>query len=137
VALFHGRALLWVLGVTAWWLLLIGVIALMAPAPAKVVGAALVPGRTVYLHTPNGSEWPIPVDRPASHDCNGAFEVTGEGNEGGPSAALLQAACVVVSNRQAVQLVAVDGDVVQVEVMGGPESGRRGWLLTRHIIPYP
>ena len=127
-------AIVLVLGVAAWWLLIIGTVRRLVPSPVREVGTALVPGRTVYIYSPPVSEWQIPVTRAAYDDYNRTFEADGEG---GLVEVLSRADWVVVSNRQAVLLIEVDGIAAQVEAVDGPEAGRRGWLLTRHITPYP
>ena len=40
-----------------------------------------------------------------------------------------------VSHYDAVRVVTVDGEAIQVEMLEGPHIGRQGWLQSRHLGP--
>jgi hypothetical protein len=42
-----------------------------------------------------------------------------------------------VSHGQAVSIVAVDAEAVQVELLEGPQRGRRAWVQPRHLGSLP
>src|SRR5688500_4072783 len=74
VPLLRRRAsaatLIIVRGVATWWLLIVGVVALTAPAPERLGRTprfTFAPGASAHIYAPPLQAWPIPIDR-ATHD---------------------------------------------------------------------
>jgi hypothetical protein len=121
--------------VVAAWLVIAGAVASTLPAAAEstpTAGLLAVPGRTARIHQPGLPDWPIPVDRHAYDEYHrGARESDDEAIEH----AFAAFEWIAVSDRQAVKIVEVDGEAVQVELLEGRHVGRRGWLQPRHLGP--
>jgi hypothetical protein len=128
-----------VVAVVAWWLLIGAAVALTLPAPASSATATPTPfgvaaGRDARLHQPGMPSWPIPVERAAFDDARRGFQ---ESDEDLIERAFATSEWLDASHGQAVTIVAVDGDAVQVELLEGTFRGRRAWLLPRHLGPLP
>ena len=121
--------------IVAWWLLIGGAVALTLAAPAKSASPtpfAVVAGQTARIHQPGMPSWPIPVDR-AGFD---AFQRGArEGDEAAIEEAFQVSEWIHASHGQAVRIVAVDGEAVQVELLDGAYLGRRAWVKPRHLGP--
>jgi hypothetical protein len=101
--------------VAAWWALLVGALAIAFPLPtqpAAAGGFTPVPGADAHIRALGPPGWPIPGER-----------------------ALAAYAWVDVRDREAVRIVAVDAEAVQVELLEGRNAGRRGWLWAPHVGP--
>ena len=126
-----------VVAVVAWWLVIGGALALTLPAPARSATPtpfAVAAGRDARIHQPGMPSWPIPVERAAFDDARRGFQ---ESDEDLIERAFATSDWLDASHGQAVTIVAVDGEAVQVELLEGPHHGRRAWLLTRHLGPLP
>jgi hypothetical protein len=78
--------------------------------------------------------WPIPIERAAFDDAWRGFL---ESDEILIEQAFATSEWLDVSHGQAVSIVAVDSEAVQVELLDGPHRGRRAWLLARHLGALP
>ena len=130
------RSVVWlVVGVVAFWLVLFGLVTLALP-PRSNVGARatfdITVGGVAHVYAPPLQTWPIPTDRATYEDYQRAVR---ESDEGGITDVIARPGWVSVADREAVQVVTVDGDAVQVEVVGGQHAGERGWLLARQLRP--
>ena len=121
--------------VVAWWLLIGGAMALTMPAPAfsaTPAPFAVEAGRAARIHQPGMPSWPIPIERAAFEEARRAFR---ESDEAALEHAFSAFEWFDVAHGQAVAIVAVDGEAVQVELLEGRSLGRRGWLKPRHLGP--
>ena len=150
MALLHGQASLSMLSVgrrlgigtvtlglavTAWWFLIVAVIAFTVPTPAMPASTSpptIVEGDVATIQAPPLAAWPIPSDRTTYDDYHRAFL---DDDEGAMMEALSRPGWIPVADRQAVRLVIVDGGAAQVEVLDGPYAGSRGWLKARQLRP--
>jgi hypothetical protein len=126
-----------VVAVVVWWLLLAGAIVWLMPEPAASASSrrvAVVPGQTARLHQPGMPSWPIPVERAAFDEARRGFL---ESDEILIERAFATSEWLAASHGQAVSIVAVDGEAVQVELLEGPDAGRRAWVQPRHLGPSP
>jgi hypothetical protein len=117
------------------WLLILGLLALAVPTPsaaAPKIAAVLVTGSTAHIVQPGMPDWPIPVERLAYDEHARGYR---EGDEEAMSYAFAAFEWIKVRDGQAVRIVEVDGLAVQVELLEGPNGGRRGWLQPRHLAP--
>src|SRR5688572_6873 len=123
------------LGVMLVWLVIFAAIVFTVPTvstPAHRLGLTVAPGRTAHLHAPPLSDWPIPVGRMEFDAYNLALDSDDE-----VAIAKVEAIAdwIIVAADQAVLVLYVDGDAVQVELLDGADAGRRGWLKRRHLVP--
>jgi hypothetical protein len=119
--------------VVAWWLLIAGAVALTLPVPARSATPtpfAVAAGRTARIHQPGMPDWPVPVDRAAFDEADRGFR---EGDEPAIEHAFSAYSWIHVEHGRRVRIVAVDGDAVEVELLEGPQVGRRAWLKPRHL----
>jgi hypothetical protein len=117
------------------WLVIVGALVLMMPAPGAAApkgGGILVPGWTAHVNQPGMPDWPIPVDRRAYDEYHRGFRAS---DEEAIEHAFAASEWIKVRDRQAVRIVDVDGEAVQVELLEEPSAGRRGWLKPRHLAP--
>jgi hypothetical protein len=132
----HTLGLTWlVVGVAGYWLMVLGLLALATPAPARAGRAqsfAVIPGGVMYVYAPPLREWPIPIDRATFDDYQRAVR---ESDEGAITDGISRPGWVPVADRERVHVVTVDGAAVQVEILGGQHAGERGWLLARQLVP--
>jgi hypothetical protein len=135
---WRGRSAV-AIGLTLWvvtgWLLVAGAVALMLPPVATSApkdGLIVEPGRTARIRQPGMPDWPIPVDRLAYEEYHRGYR---EADDDAMDHAFAAFEWIKVLDRQAVRIVEVDGDAVQIEVLEGPNIGRRGWLKPRHLGP--
>src|SRR5688572_1472438 len=123
------------LGVGLVWLVIFGAIVLAVPTvstPANRLALAVETGHAAHLHAPPLTEWPIPVGRMEFDAYNLALDSDDE-----VAIAKVEAIAdwIIVAADQAVLVLYVDGDAVQVELLDGADAGRRGWLKRRHLVP--
>jgi hypothetical protein len=121
--------------VVAGWLLVAGAVAWALPAPAATpprAGFVAVPGLAARIHQPGLPAWPIPVERAAS---DAYYRGVREGDDAAIEHAFAVSAWIEVAHGQAVTIVEVDGEAIRVELLEGPQVGRRGWLKPRHLGP--
>ncbi len=140
----HTRALPWVLRQSAavssitgivvlWWLLIGMAVVQTTPAPvalAVVAGVVPVPGQTGRIHLPGMSWLPIPVERAAFDESQRGYR---ESDEAAIEHAFTAYEWIRVSHHDAILVITVDGEAVQVELLEGPYLGRHGWLKPRHL----
>jgi hypothetical protein len=122
-------------GVTAYWMVMFVVVMHTMPAPARAArtsGHAFVPGDLVTVYAPPLKAWPIPTDRATFDAYRSAVAAD---DEGALTQLVGRSGWLPVSDRERVRIVAVDGSVVQVEVLDGPHAGGRGWLLAQQLSP--
>src|SRR5215212_7447691 len=122
--------------VAAWWLLLAGVAtaALSSPVPSAATGApVLLPGHHARIAQRGVRDWPIPTSR-AAHD---EFQRSiAEDNEAMMDNAFVIAEWVAVNHGDLVRVLAVDGEVVEIELLEGGYAGHRAWLKQRQLTPW-
>ena len=119
--------------VAAWWLSVAAIVVATMPdsaVSAPKVPVVIEPGRFARIEQPGMPTWPIPVDRAAFDELRRAYR---ESDEPAIERAAQATAWITVSHRQAVEVAAVDGEAVQVQVLEGEQAGHLGWLLTRHL----
>jgi hypothetical protein len=124
-----------IMGVVLWWLMIGGMVALALPAPARSATPrplVAVPGQTAHIHQPGMTSWPIPVSR-AGFD---AFQRGArESDEAAMEEAFQVSEWIDAAHGQAVRIVTVDGDAVEIELLEGTYAGRRAWVKPRHLVP--
>ena len=121
--------------VVAGWFVVAGVVTLIgtAPAAATPIGRFVaVPGRTAQIYQPGLPAWPVPVDRLAYDEYQRGFQ---ESDDEAIEHAFAAFEWIEVADHQAVLIIAVDGPVIQVELLTSPNIGRRCWLHTRKLAP--
>lgn len=119
--------------VVTWWLAIGAVIASMLPIPAlsaRQPGFVVAVGRSARINQPGIPVWVIPVERAAYDEYHRGVQ---ESNDEMIEHAFTTFAWIEVSHHDAVRVVAVDGEAVQVELLEGRSGGRRGWLKTRQL----
>ena len=135
MAVLHSRAVLWVLGVSACWLLIAGTIVLAVPTPeqaAKTSVFASLIGRSAYIYVPSRVAWTIPIDRGTFDDY---YQAVWDDDGDAIAEALARPGWVAVADHQAVRIIDVDGAAVQVELLAGQHTGVRAWLKAHHLRP--
>lgn len=121
--------------VVVWWLLIAGAVVLTLPqraASAPRASVVYVAGQTARIHQPGMASWPIPVERLAFDESRRGFR---EGDEAAIDHAFDAFAWIQVSHHEAVRILVVDGDAIQVELLDGRSAGHRGWLTAKHLTP--
>jgi hypothetical protein len=135
MAVLRSRALVWVLGVSACWLLIAGAIVLAVPTPEqapKTSAFASPIGRLAYIYVPSRVAWTFPTDRGTFDDY---YQAVWDDDGDAIAEALTRPGWITVVDRQAVRVVDVDGAAVQVELLDGQHTGVRGWLKVQHLSP--
>jgi hypothetical protein len=135
MAVLRSWALVWGLGMSAWWLLIAGTIVLVVPtadqeARASLFGSPI--GRTAYIYVPSRVPWTIPIDRGTFDDY---YQAVWDDDGDAIAEALSRPGWIAVADRQAVRVVDVDGAAFQVELLDGQHAGVRGWLKRQHLSP--
>jgi hypothetical protein len=129
-----AAAVVLVLGVTTWWLLIVGAVVLTVPTPEAVgTASAVAPGHSVHISVPSSALWLIPIDRVTYYDVDRALL---EDDEDALIKARAPAGWVVVRQGQVACVVDVDRDAVQIELLESPNAGGRGWLKTDYLRSY-
>ena len=121
--------------VMTWWLLIAAVVVQTSPVPtsaAQTGGAGLVPGQTARMFLPGMSWLPIPVERAAFDEYQRGVR---EGDEDAMEHAFTAYAWIRISHHDAVRVITVDGEAVQIELQEGGYAGHRGWLKPRQLVP--
>jgi hypothetical protein len=90
----------------------------------------MVAGEVARLYQPGMPYWPIPVERQAFDEYQRGSR---ESDEGAIEHAFAAFEWFEVAHGQAVRVVEVEGEAVQVELLDGQNAGRRGWLKPRHL----
>jgi hypothetical protein len=119
--------------VVAWWLLLVGVIALTVP-PSRSVDETpdVVPGHEGHIAAPSGGAWLIPVDRATYYEVE---RPAPDDDEAAPIDVTTRPGWLPVVEGQAVRVVDVDRAAVQVELLEEPNVGGQGWLHLNYLRP--
>jgi hypothetical protein len=121
--------------VLSWWVLIAVVTVQTLPAPlasASTAKTELAVAQSARVDLPGLSSLPIPVERAAFDEAQRGFR---ESDEDAIEHAFTAYAWIEVSHRQAVRVVAIDGEAVEVELLEGRHAGRHGWLKTRQLSP--
>jgi len=119
--------------VIAWWLLLVGGIAMFAPSS---MGAdqltAIAPGQAGHIATPSGRPWLVPIDRVTYYEVErpSSDEADDVQMDVRPRPGWLR-----VIDGQAVRVIDVDRTAVQVELLEEPNVGGQGWLHLHYLRP--
>jgi hypothetical protein len=129
------RVLSFTICLVIWWLLIAGVLVLTMQVPvasAPKAGLIVAPGWTGRINQTGMPVWLMPADRLAYEESQRGFR---ESDEEAIERAFTGSEWIEVFHRQAVRIVEVDGEAVQVELLEGWNVGRRGWLKPRHVGP--
>jgi hypothetical protein len=121
--------------VLSWWILIAAVTVQTLPAPVALASTArteLAVAQSARIDLPGLSSLPIPVERAAFDEAQRGFR---ESDEAAIEHAFTAYEWIEVSHRQAVRVIAIDSEAVEVELVEGRHAGRRGWLKTRHLSP--
>jgi hypothetical protein len=150
MALLHRRALPWVLtvrgwtgkpqgglwvAVVIWWLLVFGIIAIMITTTEPVGEADAVsytPGQDAHLFAGHLASWLIPIDHATFDDSQGRVLA---GHEHIVADTLSRPGWIRVAEGQAIRVIVVVGDAVQIELLESPGTGDRGWIHTVYLRP--
>ena len=129
------------IGLVSWWALVFALVSVLLTGPAAPVRAELPPdftitvGRLVHLHARGFNGWSIPVNRLTYEAYIQAQTQIDPGVRDFELASLTHHAWISVSDRLTVRVVEVDGEAVQVELVEGRNTGRRGWLSSLELDP--
>jgi hypothetical protein len=129
------RSGIWlVVGVLAWWLVVVEVIGFTVPAPESGRPAAsFAPGELARIHRPGQVTWPIPVDRATYYEHDRPMP---DDDWDGLLEAGARQGWVVVRHGQDVRVLDVDRAAVRIELLASPSPGLRGWLKADYLRPY-
>jgi hypothetical protein len=119
--------------VLPWWLLIGGAITVTMPGPAVAVpkvGTGVVLGQVMRIHAPGLAWLPIPVERAALDESRRGFSAS---DEDAIDHAFTAYEWIRVSHDQAVRVITVDGEAIEVELLEGRHAGRCGWLQRRQL----
>ena len=133
MAALHIRTLLWAPGVLACWLVIASAIALTVPTPehaAKVSALADPIGDSASISVPSRVAWTIPTDRGTFDDY---YEAVWVDDGDAITEALARPGWIAVADGQAVRIVAIVPEAVQVEMLDGQHAGERGWVKAHHL----
>ena len=123
--------------VVTWWLLIAGVVVPSLPKPAASApktGAGLAVGQAARVHLP-GSDWlPIPVARAAFDESQRGYR---ESDEDVIEHAFTAYEWIRISHGQAVRVITIDGEAIEVELLDGGYAGRHGWVKPRQLTASP
>jgi hypothetical protein len=126
LGLAAGGLTVFVLG---WWTLLGGVFVWLMPEPTI---SATPKGRIARVHQVGLPGLPVPLSR-------AGFDAFQRGVRESDADAIADAFAVSewtpVTPGQEVRIVTIDGDAVEIEVLGGPYAGRTAWLKARNLQP--
>ena len=119
--------------VSAWWLLLLGVIALSAPPSMGADETPVVsPGHVGHVATPSGEAWLIPVDRATYYEVE---RPPSDEDDDVQADARSRPGWLPVIDGQTVRVIDVDRAAVQVELLEEPNVGGQGWLHLNYLRP--
>ena len=125
--------------VAVWWVFLGAAVAVTLPPPVAAVPRGAPQwsaGSTARVNQPGlvpaHPSLPIPVERVAFDLAQRGYR---ESNEGMIDDAFTAYEWISVTHGQAFLVVTTDGEVVQVELLDGPFTGRRGWLKNSQLMP--
>jgi len=122
-----------IIGVIAWWLLMLGAIVLAVPPPTRPgTASAVAPGHVAHLATPSGAAWSIPVDRATYYEV---ARPSLDNDEDMVIDAGARPGWLSVRHGQEVRVVDVDRAAVQVELLEEPNIGGHGWLHLDYLRP--
>jgi len=119
--------------VVSWWALIAAVTVLTAPTPEqapKIAAFGSPNGRSVSISVPSRVAWTIPTDRVTFDDYYHAVWV----DDGDAiNEALSRPGWIAVADGQAVRIVAIVPEAVQVELLDGQHAGETGWMKAHHL----
>ena len=121
--------------VVGWWIVVGAIVSTTLPTPAASapkIGLSLLSGQTRHIKQPGMTSWPVPTDRAAFDEYNRGVQ---ESDDAAIEAAFETYEWVQVADGQAVRIVQVDGEAIQVELLDGQNAGRQVWLKPRHLYP--
>jgi hypothetical protein len=121
--------------VMIWWLFIAAVVVQISSGPpvlAASVGMGLVPGQTARTFLQGMSWLPIPVERAAFDEYQRGAR---ESDEDAMEHAFTANAWIRIAHHDAVRVITVDGEAVQIELLEGGFAGHRGWLKLRQLLP--
>lgn len=116
-----------------WWIVIGGFVAVMMPPPAapSVLAASYVAdGRTARVYLPGAPSLPVPAERAALEAFQRGVR---ESDEAAIELAFAISEWLPVAHGQQVKITALDGAMIQVELLEGPNLGRRVWLMRRNL----
>src|SRR5215212_895444 len=122
--------------VTSWWLLIAVVVSPMLPSPvlpAATRGALLMPGHHARIAQRGVRDWPLPTSRLAFDTFQRGFA---ESDEAAVDDAFRIAEWVAVNHGDAVLVIAIDDEVVEIRLLEGSYVGRLAWLKQRQLTPW-
>jgi hypothetical protein len=113
--------------VVSWWLILSAVTVWLLPEPTVSASAE---GQIAYIHQVGLPRLPIPVSR-AGFD---AFQRgVREADEDAIDDAFAVSEWIHVIPGQAVRILQVDGDAIELQVLDGVHAGRRAWVRASNV----
>ena len=99
------------------------------------LGPATLPlraGARARIRQPGIPNWPVPTSRLAFDEFQrGARESDGSAIEH----AFEVSEWIAVNHDDAVRVVAIDGEVVEIELLAIPHVGRHAWVLRHQLTP--
>jgi hypothetical protein len=121
--------------VVAWWLLIAMTVAPMLPSPVSsaTTSALLVPAQPARIAQHGIRDWPIATSRAAFGQLQRSIA---ESNEALMDDAFVNAEWLTVNGGDAVLILAVDGEVVEIELLEGSYAGRHAWLNQHQLTPW-
>jgi hypothetical protein len=120
--------------VLAWWLLVVGAVALLPTSPAGVDDVlALAPGDMAHISTPSGGAWLIPMERVTYYEVE--WPSANDNVEDVPADVRAQPGWLAVRDGQAVRVVDIDRTAAEVELVEEPNIGGQGWLHLQYLRP--
>ena len=150
MALLYSRTVLWMLlvrgrvgtvtvalvvGAAVWWLLILGTVVLMVPTHGRAAVTSVVvspAGRLAYIYVPPGAASPIPADWVI---FDAYYQALGDVDEDAIIRILSRPGWIPVVDHQAMRVVGIYGDAIQVEVLDGQSAGVRAWLKVYQLSP--
>ena len=122
--------------VAAWWLLIAMAVSPMLPSSvlsAATGGAHLLPGHHARIAQRGVRDWPLPTSRLAFDTFQRGFA---ESDEAAVDDAFRIAEWVAVNHGDAVLVMAIDGEVVEIRLLEGSYVGHRAWLKQHQLTPW-
>jgi len=122
--------------VVAWWVLIAGAVLVTLPSPVSsaATGAPLLmPGHHARIAQRGIRDWPIPTSRLAYDRFQRGVA---ESDEAAVDDAFAMAEWVAVNHGDLVRVLAVDGEVVEIQLLEGGYAGHRAWLKQRQLTPW-
>jgi hypothetical protein len=121
-------------GVAAVWLVIVGVIVLAVPAPghAALPSSSYADGQLAHLDGSQGTPLRIPLEVSTFKDL---YQALWADNGLAINEVLSRAGWIHALDGQAVRIMDVYEDGVQVELLDGPSAGVQGWVMLHQLRP--